>query len=343
MIRKLSIAVLLWGSSLPLAAACSHPEESVTPTVAERELTAQAIDADPLAMLPGGFIALLRVEIQPALGSALGPALMSISQQLAPLPASAGFRIDQNLERVVIGLYSMQGVDLAGVATGTFDEKAIANAASQPTTGPAGGALVKSPYGGRTLYTVNNVGFCILTGKTALFGNETGMRRALDRLREGRATRHLPEWTAELLDSSRAPVGFGADLRIDAVSESLRRQAPFLSALDAVRVLGNYQPPGFNLAGSLDYATPEAASAGAASMLAAKQSLSQGATLMQLFGVPQPIDRLEARADARQVQFVAALDGPGVAKLLTLALPLLGGSTVSGGVLPAQLSPGTGG
>ncbi len=52
--------------------------------------------------------------------------------------------------------------------------------------------MVKSSYAGRSLYTAGNMGFTVLTQKTLLFGNDTGIRRALDRIQEGRAKRQQP-------------------------------------------------------------------------------------------------------------------------------------------------------
>jgi hypothetical protein len=37
----------------------------------------------------------------------------------------------------------------------------------------------------------------------------------------------------------------------------------------------------------------------------------------------QPIERLEAQASEREVSFVAALDGAAVAKIMTIAAPMI--------------------
>ncbi len=319
---------------------CGGPEESITPTVADRELTVEAIDAEPLALLPGGMTGMLRVEVPAIVASGFGSTLIQVAERLAPLPPSTGFRVDRDLHRIVLGLYSIQGVDMAGVAIGRFDTGAIAAAASAPSSQPVMGALVQSTYAGRTVYTVNNLGFCVLTPRTALFGNETGMRRALDRIREGRAVRRLPSWATDLLEPSKAPLALGVDLRAQVVPDSFRKQLPFVQSLEAARILGNYQAPGLNLAGSLSYATPDQAAAGASQLLAMKNMVTQYEALLRLIGIAQPFQRLEARTQDHQVEFVAALDATILVRALGLALPLLGGtSAVTTTPVPAQLSP----
>src|SRR5512145_1988941 len=201
---------------------CGGAQESIVPTVASRAPTQAEIDADPLALLPGGVVGFARIEAPEAFRTAFGPNVLQLARQLAPLPPSSGFVMERDLERVFLGFYSIQGADLAGVAVGHFDLEAIRAAAQSALTPTAGASLVQSPYAGQTLYTVSNMGFCVLTARTALFGSETGIRRALDRIREGRAQRRLPTWTNDLLDSKQAPIGLGIDLRANALSDTIR-------------------------------------------------------------------------------------------------------------------------
>ena len=51
----------------------------------------------------------------------------------------------------------------------------------------------------------------------ALFGNDTGIRRALDRIHEGRVRRQTLPWMDKLLNSESAPIIAGADLRAQAI------------------------------------------------------------------------------------------------------------------------------
>ena len=301
--------------------ACAKKETVVTPTVAQRPLTAAEIDADPLALLPTGFVGIVRAEIPVVAKSALGPGILAIANRLAPLPQSSGFVLERDVDRIVVGLYSMQGADAAGLATGRFNPDAIQSAAA--STAATSGGFVQSPYAGYLLYTVHNIGFCVLTQRTLLFGNETGMRRALDRVRDGRAMHEMPDWTNALLDSSRAPLAFGGNLEANPLPATATQQVPFLAGLHAIRVLGNFESPGVNLAGSMGYETPERAAQAAQEMLASRDRLKSYGWIMNLVGVTQPIQRLEAQTTDREVSFVTALDGAATAKIMTIITPTI--------------------
>lgn len=324
---RLTVTMLI---TVGLGFGCAGAQERITPTVAERELSQAEIDGDPLALLPGGVVGFARLEAPEAFKTAFGPSLANLARQLAPLPPTAGFDVERDLERVFVGFYSIQGADLAGVAVGRFDEARI-RAAAQFAIGPStASTLVQSPYANRTLYTVNNTGFCILTSRTALFGSETGIRRALDRIREGRAMRRLPNWTEDLLDAKQAPIGVGVDLRANALSDGIRQQVPFVEGLEAARARGNFAAPGLNLAASLRYANADQASTGAQRVVQTREMLSQAGFLMALFGIAQPIERLEARPNASEVDVVLSANGATLGRLITQATPTITAAAKSG-------------
>src|SRR5207253_7108617 len=64
--------------------------------------------------------------------------------------------------------------------------------------------ILVSSYGGRTLYTVNNAGLTILTARTAVAGTESGIRRAIDRIQDGRVARDQPKWMLDTLETPNA-------------------------------------------------------------------------------------------------------------------------------------------
>ena len=309
---------------------CAGVKESISPTVAAHALSAQDIDSDPLALMPGGVVGFARIETTEAFRSPFGPSLVEMTRRLAPLPPSTGFVIERDLERVYLGMYSIQGVDLAGVAVGHFDEAAIRAAAQTAIAPSASAGLVQSPYAGQTLYTINNMGFCVLTARTALFGSETGIRRALDRIREGRATRRLPAWTNQLVDAKESPIGLGLDLRANALSDSVRQQLAFVEGLESARARGNFVAPGLNLAASLRYPTAEQATVGAQRVTQTREMLAQAGFLMTLFGIAQPIERLEARPNGQEVDVVLSANGTTLGTLITQSIPLIAATAKSG-------------
>jgi len=97
-------STLIWG--------CAKQETIVTPTVAQHPLTQAEIDADPLAILPTGFVGLLRAEVPLVAQSSFGPSLITFANRLAPLPPNSGFAPERDLDRIVVGFYSMQGADV---------------------------------------------------------------------------------------------------------------------------------------------------------------------------------------------------------------------------------------
>ncbi|MEB2324621.1 MAG: hypothetical protein OZ921_19045, partial [Sorangiineae bacterium] len=104
---------------------CPHPEEVVTPTGAGKELAAEQIDRDPLALLPGGAFGLAVVDLQAVYASQFGQKLLGVLESHTPLPPSAGFDPKRDLTSLAVGVYSMSGANVVVIATGKFDPAAI--------------------------------------------------------------------------------------------------------------------------------------------------------------------------------------------------------------------------
>jgi hypothetical protein len=241
------------------------------------------------------------------------------------LPESINFRVERDLVLVYVGAYALQGVDFAGVAIGQFDAKAIAEtAASQRRDNPAAALVVASQYAGRTLYTIGNIGCSLLTDKTLLFGNEIGMRRALDRIESGRIGDDIEPWLRELFRIEAASLALGVDFTLARPPETLEARAPLLVGLDRARVLGNFAPPGINLAGTLSYADVAAAEHGASAIDAFRSQLRGVGLVASLLGAAQPITKLEARVVQQDAQFVLEVDGRLLLALLERFLPRSG-------------------
>lgn len=306
-----------------LQLACAKKQELVVQTRPDKALTADEIDRNPAALLPGGAIGIFYIDAQRTFASEFGRKLLKLATRHLPLPPSAGFDPERDLQHVYIGSYSMQGIDVASVLTGQFDPEKIEKAADGVQQTPLGVPVVKSSYAGRSLYTARNVGFVVLTRRTVLAGNETGIRRALDRIQEGRVTSELPSWMRKLLSTPNAVLVGGADFRAHPVSASIRRQMPFLNGLDSIQGLGNFEAPGVNLAGTLGYADPAAAQSGAEALLQLQRTLQNYSFLMAIIGIGQPIQKLEVQVRGKDAEFVVGLDGQAVSRLLDKAQELL--------------------
>jgi hypothetical protein len=307
-----------------LLSGCAKTEDVIVHTGEGKEKTAVQIDADPLALLPGGAITVGVLDANALFASQFGDKLLEVAKRRAPLPEAAGFEPKRDISKVYFGVYSMQGADVAGVAVGSFDPKKIEAAADGTQKTPLGVPVTKSTYAGRALYTADSVGFTVLTTRTALFGNQTGIRRALDRIKEGTAKRELPAWATKVLSPGAAPFAFGSNLKENPVPNALRSKLPFLDGVETVAVVGNFASPGVNLAGTLVYPDETAAKTGAAKVAETRAMLDTYTPFLALLGIPQPVRKLEADAVGKEGHFVAGIDAVAFSALLSRLDDLLG-------------------
>lgn len=295
-----------------LASGCGKDEGAAL--IGGQRLDPYTIDRDPLALLPSGVILLSTLDTAALFHSSLGPEVSQIVAGLLPLGPESNFVASRDVTKMVGGMYAMQGVDFCAVFQGTFDERAIRTAAETRAVTLAGVPLIKSRYADMDLFTAGNIGFVILTSHTVVTGNETGIRRALDRLRYGKLERSMPKWMTDLASTQGAAFTLAGDLRgqgaVDAASSSM----PFLSGLQTVRVVGNFQPPGVNYAGSLTYSDPARAASGAAS-LSHLQEVSKVVGLLASWGMGGSVPAMKVAQNGNDAAFTLSLD-EGMAKLL---------------------------
>jgi hypothetical protein len=303
---------------------CAKTEDVIVHTGQGKEKTAVQIDADPLALLPGGAITVGVLDANALFASQFGDKLLEVAKRRAPLPEAAGFEPKRDISKVYFGVYSMQGADVAGVAVGNFDAKKIEAAADGIQKTPQGVPVTKSTYAGRALYTAESIGFTILTSRTALFGNQTGIRRALDRIKEGTAKRELPAWATKVLSPGAAPFAFGSNLKENPVPNALRSKLPFLDGVETLAVVGNFASPGVNLAGTLVYPDETAAKTGAGKVAETRAMLDTYTPFLALLGIPQPVRKLESDAVGKEGHFVAGIDAVAFSSLLSRLDDLLG-------------------
>lgn len=299
-----------------LSVACSKKEDVIIAAADQVHVSDADIDRDPVALLPGSAIGIVHVDAPALFRSEFGQHLRQIAQARVPLPPSAGFEPTRDLAALYVGLYSMQGVDVAGVAIGTFDPQAIERAADGTTLTPLGAPLVKTTYARRTLYVSRNVGFVVLTPHTVLFGDETGIRRALDRLSDGRAQHETPAWVDQLLATPNAATAGAFDLTSGAPVEAATKNFPFLKGLKTAKVVGNFEPPGMNFAGTLTYPDPQTAQASCQSIQQTASTVRNYSFFLQLAGIGNPIQKLETVASGNDAQFVLGVDSRTVEWLL---------------------------
>lgn len=318
----------------PLLAGCSSTVESVV-LIGGETVDAATIDRDPLALLPGGVILLSYLDAATLWKTELGPDVGKLTQNLIPLGPSANFVPSRDVARIYGGVYAMQGADFCMVVQGQFDVESIERAAEARALATNGAPLVKTKYAGNEIYTAGNVGFVVLTANTLLSGNETGMRRALDRLRFNKLSRAMPIWMSELTITPNASFTLAGDFTGQVPLDALASQAPFMAGLRQMRILGNFQPPGMNLAGTLSYADAPTATTGAQS-LRSVQSFTQLLGILSSFGFGGSLPPMQVGQQGSDVQFTLPVDSRYASFLIRLGIAAttpttLGASTATSG------------
>ncbi len=279
------------------------------------ELTAEQIDADPIALLPASAVAIGNVDAKAFFASqSLGPTIADLLQQYFPIGDEAGFVPKRDVDSVVAATYSLQGLDVAAIIKGRFDATKIQAAADQHTPMKSGGALVSSTYSGHTIYTLANIGFTVLTPSTVLAGTEAGMHRVLDRIHDGKHSRDITPWMLDTLSTQGAAFAFAADFATQPITSVAvgSLPLPWLKGLKAVRLVGNFQDSGTQVAGSLTYDTEDDATTGAAGA----NQLMTIANLAALTGMMPRLNNLDIHTEKTSVQYKFSVDDSALRALL---------------------------
>ncbi len=230
---------------------------------------AQVLDSDPLALLPAGpaVLAVLDARAFYASGST-GAQVASLAEGFLPLGQEVGFSAGRDVDRIYAAVYVGAGMEGLTVLSGRFDVAKIqaAGAAHIPTR--AGVPLVGLPYAGRTIFTISAFAFAPVTDRTMVAGSESAVRRALDRLAvagpQAAPRREVADWMLATVQAPGSSYALAAD--VAAIPPAAFRGLPLppgMTGLLRVNLLGDFNPPGLNVGGTLSYADPTRAEAGA--------------------------------------------------------------------------------
>ncbi len=313
--RELS-KVVAWGAVvLSLLAGCGGANSKVDG--AKSATGEKQFEDDPIALLPSSALLIVSVDARALYASgSIGGQLGKLTERIVPIGEEAGFVASRDLDRVVVGAYSMQGADVAAVLIGKFDEQKIALAAQNRAPMKGGGVLVTSQYGGRTLYTLSNAGFTVLSARAVLAGTESGIRRAIDRMKDGHAVRDQLPWMLSTLDTPGAAFAAVADFAnqpIGAASVGMI-PLPWAKGLKAARIVGNFHDPGLNIAGTVTYPDGPRAEAAAAEL----RKTAAAASMLTMLGVPQ-LRNLEIKTAQTDTQVTFAVDDQQLRQFLQTA------------------------
>jgi hypothetical protein len=293
------------------------------------ELSPDQIDADPLALLPGSAAVVATVDAHALYASAsVGSQLTALSEKLIPIGDEAGFNASRDVDRVVVGTYAGDGLDVAAVLSGRFDEARMKQAAEAHTQTRAGGVVTESTYAGRRVYTVGDgepaqstagsppaAYFSILTPKTALAGTQTGIRHALDRIHDGHPKRELAPWVQRTIDTPNAAATLCADFAQPLATAAIGSfSLSWVKGIDRVRVVAELEPPGAHIAGTITYADAPSAAAGASGI----ERAGALANLLSLTGLTPKLENLAVSAVDTNVEVAFSVDDQAMRNLLVL-------------------------
>ena len=271
------------------------------------------LDSDPLALLPGSALVVANLDAHALFASpSVGAQVATLANSLLPVGLVAGFEVRRDVDRIVLGVYTASGADVAAVMSGRFDEDKI----TATVQAAAGAGLDRGMYAGRVTYTAGQLMVSILSPKTAVAGTGDGIRRLLERIQDKKIERAMPPWVVETLSTPGANVALVADFTSQPVAAAALGAipVPWLSGMVSARVIGNFAPPGMNVAATVTYGDPLQAQGAAEGVHAAEGWLK---VLGPLLGGVAPHD-LEVTTDGKDLKCKFSLDDQGLASLLAL-------------------------
>ncbi len=313
--RRRALSLLI---SAPLVAGCAKNQALVP--IGGKTVDASTVDTAPLSLLPKGALMVGRLDAEALFRTQLGGQVANIVRSILPLGPESAFRPARDVKTVYAAAYAMQGADVATILQGTFNVAAMQKAARARAQTPSGTPVVETQYGGYALYTVANVGFVVLTPKSILSGNETGIRRALDRLRYRTLEDGTPAWMKGVLGDGQGEFALAGDLRGQGVLEAAESRFQFLNGLELVRAVGNFESPGMNVVGSLTYKDASSAVVGA-QQLPQLRELAYFLTVLSNLGVGGGVaPEIRTQLQGTNVAFASEID----AQLANVVLSMIG-------------------
>jgi hypothetical protein len=294
------------------------------------------LDGDPTALLPYGSLLVANLDAKQIANSTLGGDLTAIGERVIPIASQIDFQTKRDLDRIVFGAYAFSGADALAVLRGRFDPAKIEQAAQRGLNTPMG-VVVASTYAGRRIYTVANVGFTVLTARTAFVGTEAAIRRALDRIQAGVVRREMAPWMAAWVTQPGYPVLLASDVTKQAFGKTVTGFVPWIAGVQYVRVGGRFNPDGsFGMSGALTYPDPGRAQQAATSFETFRRSL-QVLTMLKLFGLDPVVRSAVVQSQGSDMQFSTVLDEKQARTLVRMLSDWLGGGGAPG---PTGPQPG---
>ncbi|GAC1299965.1 MAG: hypothetical protein NVSMB1_26520 [Polyangiales bacterium] len=332
--RFLPIAALAFVITGAIASACT-PKNTASVAAPVAPKVGVDLDADAAALLPFGALAVANLDAHAITNSTVGGDLTALGERMIPFAGQMDFQIKRDLNHAYVALYSFSGADVLGVLTGTFHPDKLDEAAARGLN-TAYGVVVASTYAGRKLYTVANIGFTMLSARTALAGSETAMRRALDRIQSGSLKREIAPWMSDWVSQSGYPVLIASDVTKQSFGKTITSYLPWVQGVQYVRVRGRFNPDtSYGMSGAMTYPDGQKAAAAAQGLSAIPKSFAMMAVL-KMIGIAPLVRNMTVNASGNDVQFSTVLDESQTRSMIQL---LTGWLASGNGAMPSLPSP----
>jgi hypothetical protein len=215
------------------------------------------LDSDPLALLPPAAVFVARLDARAIYASkGAGAPIAGLIDAFLPLGDDAGMHPSKDIDGIVVGGYGLTGPDVVAVMQGQFDPEAIERTRQTRT----GAGIAKGRYDGFTTYDLGSCLLAPLTHRTMIAGTPDGLRRALNRVQDGKFEPPAP-WIRDALTANWAKVALAGDFASQPLSAASVGpvRVPWLQGMRAVQVLADFEPPGLKVSARLSYAGPDQA------------------------------------------------------------------------------------
>lgn len=313
---------------LGLGSGCASNREVIAVTAEGRRASEAEVDRDAFRLLPPGAVVWFRVEAPALFGSPVGAEVSKFMKEALPFATGAGIDPKEDVELVIGAMYATVGSDVVLICKGEFEKETTARAIASNPVSVLKKPIVSVQFSGAEMYVVDQVAMSILTDRTMVFGSQLGVRRVLERVEEHRLERNIPTWFEALVEDGGSTAQIGIDLDAQPIPATLGEKVNFMKGLRAARILGNFEEPGLNLAGTLTYRTPQESKQAAETLSGIKEDLDRYELLIRALGISQPLRRVEAEATDKDTQVVAAIEGAALTQLMKNGAELWRGSEV---------------
>lgn len=294
---------------------CGHSAERIRFSSDGKRPDSAQIDSHRWALLPPGAVIWMSAD-GAAFDSDFGAPLIEAMVARLPLSASLQFQPQKSITGFSGAFYATVGSDIVVICEGNFDAQKIASAFSENQVSSAGATIIRADYAGATMYVAHLTALSVLTEHTMVWGTQLGVRRVLEVVEENRMRSTVPPWYEALLQEKGANFTLGIDLDSQAVPAVFSTKFEYLNHLRAGRILGNFDEPGLNFAGSLSFADPASAERAAQVFNNIVHRMDAYDLLFRALGVKPPVKSMEAAQTGKEVQLAAQLKGKSVVALL---------------------------